>query len=124
MIRSRRALGLLGALLSIAVPGVAAETAYAGVACTIGDSGVTYNRAGDGARFRHLVARQGMNCSSARYVLNKWLRRAYRNGYSTQIPRHFWDGYVTWYCRKTGSIGWRCDETASDTAFTFDAYLL
>ena len=83
---------------------------------------MTYNRAGVGAQFGQLNARQGMNCASARYVMNNWLRRTFARSYSRKLPTNFYDGYVTWYCGKLSSKRWRCDEYDSNTAFTFTAY--
>jgi hypothetical protein len=103
--------------LSVAIPGAAqAQT------CAIGDNGVTSNRGGVPAKFTHLDARQGMNCASARYVLNKWLRPAYAKTYSYGLPARFYDGYVTWYCGKVSYLRWSCEEYDSGTSFRFTAY--
>ena len=66
----------------------------------------------------------GMNCASARYVMNKWLRRAYRRSYAHRLPTRFYDGYVTWHCWKRTSVRWQCDEYESNTSFRFTAYVL
>ena len=92
--------------------------------CPLGDDGITVNRSGQAAKFKRLNPLQGMNCPSARYVMNKWLRRKYRRSYRAKLPGRFYDGYVTWYCGKLTRKKWRCDEFKSDTAFTFVAYLL
>ncbi len=114
------------ALVLVAAPGAASASgpAHAAVRCSIGDSGVTYNRNGTGAVFKNLRAEQGMNCASARYVLNKWLRRAFRRSSRNRLPTRFYDGYVTWHCGRTSQKGWRCTEFESNTAFRFVAYLL
>lgn len=106
------------ALVLIASPGAAQA------ACSIGGSGVSYNRNGEPAVFKSLRPARGMNCASARYVMNKWLRRAWTRTYSHNLPTRFFDGYVTWYCGKTGRTGWRCDEYTTNTAFRFVAYRL
>ena len=113
-------------LVMVSVPSAAGASspAHAAIRCSIGDSGITYNRLGTAAVFKRLRAEQGMNCASARYVLNKWLRRAYRRSYRNRLPTRFYDGYVTWHCGKTSARGWRCTEFTSNTAFRFVAYLL
>ena len=111
---------LAGALVALAF-GVAPAAAQA---CPIAGGGITTNRAGDVARFWALRPLQGMNCPSAQYVMNKWLRRAFRRSYSRKLPRRFYDGYVTWYCRKTSHSGWRCNEYDSGTAFRFRALVI
>jgi hypothetical protein len=92
--------------------------------CSLGDDGITYNRSGQPAKFKRLNPMKGMNCPSARYVMNKWLRRKYRRSYRAKLPTRFYDGYVTWYCGKRTRLRWRCDEYKSNTAFSFVAYLL
>lgn len=106
------------ALLAVAAAGAAQA------ACSVGGSGVTYNRGGEAAIFKNLRPARGMNCPSARYVMNKWLRRAWSRTSSHNLPTRFFDGYVTWYCGKTSSTGWRCDEYETNTAFRFVAYRL
>jgi hypothetical protein len=91
---------LAAALLASAL--AAPSSAYAH--CSIGDSGVTYNRGGVPAKFKKLSPMYGMNCASAQYVMNKWLRRAYARTCSYRLPRRFWDGYVTWTCYKRGYL--------------------
>jgi hypothetical protein len=112
--------------VSAAVPSVAAASAPQAYAafCSVGGSGITVNRAGDVARFKRLTPMQGMNCPSAQYVLNKWLRRAFRRSYSRRLPRRFWDGYVTWYCGKRSYYRWQCNEYDSGTTFRFTAYII
>lgn len=110
---------VLAALAAAAALPMAAEAR-----CPVGDSGITVNRAGDVAKFKRLTPMQGMNCPSAQYVLNKWLRRAFRRSYSRRLPRTFWDGYVTWYCGKRTARRWQCNEYDSDTAFRFTAYII
>jgi hypothetical protein len=105
-------------LLSVAIPSTASAAS-----CSIGDSGVSYNLDGEGARFRDLEARSGMHCESARYVLNQWLRAEYEDQYSHRIPTRFYDGYVTWHCRKRSGVRWQCDEYTSYTSFRFIAYM-
>ena len=105
-------------------PAAAASAAHAAVRCSIGDNGITYNQLGTPAKFKRLRAQQGMNCASARYVLNNWLRRSYQQSYKDKLPTRFYDGYVTWYCGKTSPKRWRCAEYDSNTAFRFVAYLL
>ena len=113
--------GIAASLLASAVPAQAAG-ASASRACSLGNSGVTYNRAGVPAQFKSLSTLRGMNCASARYVMNKWLRRAYSRTYSTRLPTRFYDGYVTWHCYKRAYLGWQCDEYDSNTSFRFIAY--
>ena len=73
-----------------------------------------------------LVARDGMNCPSARYVLNHWIRAKWAQTYRNFVRTDFYDGYVTWHCRLvTGSpVRWRCKEYTSFTKFTFRAALI
>jgi hypothetical protein len=111
------------ALLASAVLLGASASASAS-SCSVGDSGVTYNRGGVPAKFKSLAPMSGMNCASAKYVMNKWLRRAYARTYSYRLPRRFWDGYVTWTCYKRSSLRWQCDEYDSGTSFRFVAYRL
>src|SRR4051812_3564748 len=99
-----------GALCTPATAGATGPTGVAASRCSIGDTGISYNLAGDGAQFSALKARRGMNCSSARYVLNNWLRRKFENSYAHRLPTKFYDGYVTWYCGKYTRTRWQCDE--------------
>lgn len=102
---------------------IPAAPSHAGVSrCSIGDSGITYNRNGVPAQFENLRAMKGMNCPSARFVLNKWLRRKYHRSYANRLPTRFWDGYVTWHCWKRSYYQWQCDEYDSYTSFRFRAY--
>lgn len=114
-LRSVAAIAVAGVVMLIA-PG----SAYA--ACSIGGSGVTYNRSGEPAVFKSLRPANGMNCPSARYVMNKWLRPAYARSFSNRLPTRFYDGYVTWRCRSTAGRSWRCVEYDSNTSFRFVAY--
>ena len=119
------ALVLVGLVCWAATDALAQDrvTATAAAArCSIGDDGISYNRAGVEARFRSLQARRGMTCSSARYVLNRWLRRAYERRWSESLPTRVYDGYVTWYCGRTSRLRWQCDEYESGTQFRFTAY--
>jgi hypothetical protein len=84
--------------------------------------GWSYNRLGEAANFTNVRPVRGMNCASARYVVDKWLRRAYERQSSNRIPTRFWDGYVTWTCFKRSSLEWQCNEYDSGTAFRFRAY--
>ena len=113
--------GIATTMLATAVSAQAAG-ASASRTCSLGNSGVTYNQAGVPAKFKSLSPFRGMNCASARYVMNKWLRRAYSRTYSTRLPRRFYDGYVTWHCYKRTSLRWQCDEYDSYTSFRFTAY--
>ena len=79
-------------------------------------------RCGEGAWFGNVQPMHGMNCASARYVVNKWLRRSYARGWSHRLPTGFCDGYVTWHCYKRGYYRWQCDEYDSGTSFRFKAY--
>jgi hypothetical protein len=90
----------------------------------VGGSGITVNRVGDVAKFKRLTPMQGMNCPSAQYVMNRWLRRAFARSYSRRLPRRFYDGYVTWYCGKLTALRWQCNEYDSNTAFRFTAYII
>lgn len=81
----------------------------------------TGNRFDEYAEVSNVVPMKGMNCASSRYVVNKWLKRGYERQYTNRIPTHFFDGYVTWHCRRTSGYGWRCDEYTSNTAFKFKA---
>jgi hypothetical protein len=96
---------------------IAAPSAHA--YCSLGDNGITVNRGGYAAKFNRVRALQGMNCASARYVVNKWIRRSYRRSSRPRIRTRFYDGYVTWYCHRRSRKKWRCDEYNSNTAFTF-----
>lgn len=109
---TRSCLVVLAAALAIAAVPATASAA----SCSIGDSGITYNRDGEGARFRDLRAMHGMNCPSARYVLNRWLRVAYARQDSARIPTDFYDGYVSWSCHKRSRLRWQCDEYESNRA--------
>ena len=90
--------------------------------CNIGDNGITTNLSGTDAKFKSLYAMGKMNCASARYVLNKKLRRSFAKHYSNTIVTNFFDGYVTWYCDKLTRLRWQCDEYDSNTSFRFTAY--
>lgn len=92
--------------------------------CSIGGSGVTYNRRGQAAVFKNLRALGKMNCASARYVMNGFLRASYRRGSSNRIPTRFFDGYVTWHCSRYTPHRWQCNEYTSNTSFRFVAYHL
>jgi hypothetical protein len=111
---------LVAALAFVAVVPATASATY----CAIGDSGITYNRDDEAARFSSLQAMHGMNCKSARYVLNRWLRPAYARQYSARIPTDFYDGYVDWSCHKLSRLRWQCDEYDSHTSFRFTGYAL
>ena len=111
---------LLAVVLSVALLGAPAQSQAR--SCSIGNSGVTYNRGGIPAKFEALQAFKGMNCKSARYVLNRWLRRAYARTTTYQLPRKFFDGYVTWRCSRLSRLNWRCEGGDSDTVFRFRAY--
>jgi len=112
------------AVVHAAAAGAHGPQATVSARCAIGDSGVSYNQRGEGAAFQRLRAMRGMNCASARYVLNNWLRRAYEQGSSHRLPTRFYDGYVTWYCGRLSGKKWRCDEYESNTAFRFRAFLI
>lgn len=115
---------VLAALVAAVALGAFAAPGTAQAACSVGGSGVTYNRSGTPAIFKSLRPTRGMNCASARYVMNSWLRRAWARTSSNNLPTRFFDGYVTWYCGKTSRTGWRCDEFTTNTAFRFVAYRL
>jgi hypothetical protein len=103
---------------------VVAAPASAQASCYLGDNGITYNRSGQGAKFKSVTPLNGMNCASARYVVNKWIRRKFSRSYNTNLPTKFYDGFVTWYCGRLTSRKWRCNEYSSNTSFTFVAYVL
>ena len=105
--------GLAMLALTAAVAPAEAQAACGG--------GVTYNRAGEGAWFGNVRPMNGMNCASARYVVNKWLRRSYARSWGRRLPTGFWDGYVTWHCWKRSNLRWQCDEYDSGTSFRFTA---
>lgn len=113
--------GIITAALTALVM-LSGATAAQASSCSMGASDTTYNQIGQAATFKNLTAMQGMNCASARYVMNKWLRRSYQRSSSTKLPTRFWDGYVTWHCSKITTTKWRCDEYDSNTAFSFTAY--
>jgi len=115
---------LIGTLATLLTVTALASPSPAQAYCPLGDDGVSYNRAGQGAKFKRLNPMQGMNCASARYVMNKWLRRSFERSYRAKLPTRFYDGYVTWYCGRTSYRRWRCDEYDSNTAFRFVAYLI
>jgi hypothetical protein len=114
--------GIITTVMMTLVMLSAATTAQGASSCSMGASGTSYNQIGEAAVFKNLTAMQGMNCASARYVMNKWLRRAYQQGYNHKLPTRFWDGYVTWHCWTVTSTRWRCEEYDSNTAFSFTAY--
>jgi hypothetical protein len=116
----RRMIVIVFAALSVA----GALPLAAEARCPVGDSGITVNRVGDVAKFKRLTPMHGMNCPSAQYVLNRWLRRAFARSYSPRLPRNFYDGYVTWYCGKLTVRRWQCDEYDSNTTFRFTAYII
>ena len=111
-------LGVLAAM-ALALPATAQASS-----CRIGGSGYTFNRAGDLARFRSLTPMRGMNCASARYVMNRWLRRSFARSWFARLPVRFFDGYVTWHCHRRTRLRWQCNERTSGTAFRFTAYLV
>ena len=115
---------LVAMVTALLVPASAGARAGGASYCSLGDDGITYNRLGEPAQFKSLRPFRGMNCASARYVMNKWLRRAYRRSYAHRLPTRFYDGYVTWHCWKRTSSRWQCDEFDSNTSFRFTAYLL
>ena len=110
----------IAALAFVPTGAQASEPASAASYCAAG--GITYNQQGQPAMFRGVRPAQGMNCASARYVMDKWLRRTYRRSYSNRLPTNFFDGYVTWHCGRTSHLRWRCAEYDSYTAFRFTAY--
>ena len=112
---------LIVSVLAVHALMAVAPAAQAEAACGIGGH-VTYNRAGQGAWFGAVQPMNGMNCASARYVMNKWLRRTYARRWSSRLPTGFWDGYVTWHCWKRSNLRWQCDEYDSGTSFRFTAY--
>jgi hypothetical protein len=116
----------ISAILAAAALAVIATTtqAQAQGTCSLGNSGVTYNQLGEAAVFKNLAPMGKMNCASARYVMNKWLRRTYQRSSSHRLPTRFWDGYVTWHCYKRSNLRWQCDEYDSGTSFRFTAYRL
>jgi hypothetical protein len=117
----KNVIGLIAAGVALMLP-LAADPAdaHASSGCGIG-SHITHNRAGDAAWFGHVRPMRGMNCASARYVMNKWLRKTFARRYSHRLPTHFWDGYVTWSCWKRSYYRWQCDEFDSGTSFRFTA---
>jgi hypothetical protein len=119
--RLRRVLATLTAVLALTL---VASPGAAQAACSTGDSGVTYHAAGVPAVFKSLRPQRGMNCASAKYVMNRWLRRSWARSSRNRLPTQFFDGYVTWHCGKTSRTGWRCDEYTTNTAFRFVAYRL
>lgn len=107
---------LAGALAALAVPSAAsADTGYA--SCSPGQSTSTRTNGG----YELVIDRyrgQGMNCSSVRYVVNRWLRpkAARQYGWPT-LSRPFYDGWVTWHCWKSSELTVQCDEYKSYTSF-------
>jgi hypothetical protein len=113
----RRACSAALAVLALTVVPEAAQARK----CSGG--GPTYNQYGDRAVFKSLEARGGMNCASARYVLNKFIRRSFHTSYDDTIVTDFYDGYVDWDCGKLTRTRWECAEYDSYTYFRFTAYL-
>ncbi|MDA0172906.1 hypothetical protein OJ998_27645 [Solirubrobacter taibaiensis] len=111
-------------ILALACAALVAPSTAAAKSCSVGDSGISYNRDGEAARFKSLEARGTMNCPSARYVLNDWLRAKYEKQHADSIPTRFYDGYVYWRCRKLSKNRWQCSERETDTSFRFTAYVL
>jgi hypothetical protein len=109
---------LIVAGLAVLALTAAATPAEAQAAC---GGGVTFNRAGEGARFWQVRPMNGMNCASARYVVNKWLRRSFARSWGHRLPTRFWDGYVTWHCGWLSYYRWQCNEYDSGTSFRFKA---
>jgi hypothetical protein len=102
--------------LAAAVP----STASASTSCDTGRSPVTYTRGGYAVTLNNYTSVRGMACSSVRYVANQWLRRKIARQYGwPRISGPFYDGYVTWHCRKLTSYRWQCDEYTSNTSFRF-----
>jgi hypothetical protein len=115
---------VVAGISTFAVPAAAQASPVAQASASCQGARYTSNQLGELAVFKSLRPTQGMNCASARYVMNKWLRRSYRNSYSHRLPTRFYDGYVSWFCDKTSYLRWRCDEFDSNTAFRFTAYRL
>ena len=112
--RSVVAVIVIAALAMIATPSQASAAS-----CSLGGSSVTYSY-GQAAVFKNLTTYRNMNCASARYVLNKWLRPSYQR--TGRLPYSFYDGYVTWHCSKLTRTRWQCNEYDSNTAFRFTGY--
>ena len=116
---------LVGLVVGVAAPAPAHAATWRSCQIT-GNSGFTDGPYAVGV-FQRLKARAPMSCSSARWVLNQWVRRAYaRTG---ALEPRFYDGYVTWRGRlrgerPTGSGATIVEyhERTSGTAFRFDFY--
>jgi hypothetical protein len=81
---TRRFIVAVMAIAALAVvPTGAQASAPASAASYCATGGVSYNQLGQPAMFRGVRPAQGMNCASARYVMDKWLRRACRRTSST-----------------------------------------
>lgn len=103
---------------------VSAPSSAQAAGCSIGGSGISYNQRGIAAKFKSLKPMGTMNCPSARYVLNRWLRRAFERSSARRLPTRFFDGYVTWSCFKLEPVRWQCNEYVTDTSFRFTAFIL
>ena len=97
---------------SASPPLAAASAAY----CTV--NGYDVNRSGYSLTYIGASA-SGMNCASVRYA-QRAVRRQHRRQYGyPRLAGPFFDGYVTWHCRKTGGYNVRCSEYTTGTSFGF-----
>jgi hypothetical protein len=108
-------------LILIALVGSLAAVIPTAANASTGSCGGWYahNRFGTAAEIYNVQPHGGMNCASSRYVVNKWLKRAYQRQWSNRIPTRFYDGYVTWHGYKTSGHNWRFVEYSTGTSFTF-----
>ena len=115
-------IGVLGAcaLLSVAAPAGAEASTYCGVGNGYGI--VDFNRSGYGITYTGAQA-SGMNCPSVRYALSQFRAKVRRRTGYPRMPRAFWDGWVTWHCRRTAGRRVLCSEYTSGTRYSFRVYV-
>jgi hypothetical protein len=113
---------LIGALAVCAVLGAVAVPANAEASTYCGIGKVDHNRSGYTISYKGARA-NGMNCASVRYALSRFRAKVRRQYGYPRMPRAFFDGWVTWHCRKTSRHGIKCWEGTSNTSYRFRAYV-
>jgi hypothetical protein len=73
--------------ITAAAVAVAAFTAPAAAqASSCQGTRYTSNQSGETGVFKSLRPARGMNCASARYVMNSWLHPSYSSSYYSRLP--------------------------------------
>jgi hypothetical protein len=122
----RRALVILtavGALCALTASSASASTRCSGDArfATRGGYAVHLSRYRSLAAHEHSEGGAQMSCSSVRYAM-RFVRRRIAQQYGIpHVPRHVFDGYVTWDIYRAGHYGWEAVEYDSGTGFRFRA---